>query len=78
MLVIDLRLGEIARRVLHELGHGLLAAEAIGLLPWSRALICEEPNCSSGSLVSRRAGEPSLSLGRNCLHLARSKAKLLG
>ena len=29
--VIGLRLGEIARRVLHELGHGLLAAEAIGL-----------------------------------------------
>ncbi len=29
--VIGLRLREIARRVCHELGHGFLAAEAIGL-----------------------------------------------
>ena len=30
-MVVGLRLSEIARRVCHELGHGLLAAEAIGL-----------------------------------------------
>ena len=30
-MVIGLRLSEIARRVCHELGHGLFAAEAIGL-----------------------------------------------
>ena len=29
--VVSLRLSHIARRVCHELGHGLLAAEAIGL-----------------------------------------------
>jgi hypothetical protein len=64
--VVGLRLSEIIRRVCHELGHGLLAAEAVGLAVNDRADLAVRLYVflESGAFCAHVAELPGRSQGR--------------